>query len=638
VASCRGRVARTLIAVLVAVGLSGGLASRSAGAAEASPTDVLDPEREWLVGKVVLEGQDALSKSEIKKVVETRPRRFYAFWRERPVFEPTVFERDIERILRLYESEGHFKTRVEWSLRSRQTADAEIVTLSITIDEGPRAHVTSIEIDPPEDGEPAPPDAPIEDLDPGTSKKTATIREPALEVGGPFRETDYQRYETQLRALHLDRGHAGVTTKRIARVRRDREGVAVRYEIVPGPPARFGEISIEGLEKVHRSLIERELTFEPGDRFSLSSIEESRRRLQQIDLFTSIQIEWTTGPEDPSVAPVSIVLREKKPRELRIGGGYSTEELARAQVRWQNRNWLGGGRRLLVSGRYSNRIRAAELSFAQPHVGNRDNRALLELSLFQQDEPNFKRNSILGVPAFEHSFTPRVVLTTGLRVETAEVRDVATQVSDAIGGVRDEGLVVGPQVHLTWKRVDDVVRPQNGFTVSLEGDYSTRLVGATYDYLRVVGEVAVFKSIFDYAVVAARLKTGFAQAFGDKERLPIFERLYAGGEGSVRGYRRRQLGPTADNGNPLGGRTLIEGSIEARIPVWRQVGLVGFLDFGQVSLERYDFVPDSIRYSAGPGLSYSTPIGPISLFAGFPINRQPGESPWQMHFNIGFFF
>ena len=414
--------------------------------------------------------------------------------------------------------------------------------------------------------------------------------------------------------------------------------MAVRYEIVPGPPARFGEVAIEGLQKVHRSLIERELTFEPGDRFSLTAIEESRRRLQQLDLFTSIQIEWTTAPETPDVAPVTIVLREKKPRELRVGGGYSTEERARAQIRWQSRNWFGGGRRLLIAGRYSFLIRAAELSFAQPHLGDRDNRGLLELSLFQQDEPNFTRNSILGVPAFEHSFTPRVVLTTGLRVETAEVRDVETQVSDAIGGVRSEGLVIGPQIQLSWKRIDDLARPMNGFTVSLEGDYSTRLIGATYDYFRVVGEVAVFKSIFDWAVVAARLKAGAVQAFGDKERLPIFERLYAGGEGSVRGYRRHQLGPTAGNGNPLGGRSLIEGGIEARIPVWRQVGVVGFLDLGQVSLERYDFVPDSLRYSAGPGLSYATPIGPISLFAGFPLNRQPGEPPWQMHFNIGFFF
>ncbi|MEZ4281236.1 MAG: BamA/TamA family outer membrane protein [Myxococcota bacterium] len=611
------------------------------GSAAAFSTDALDPDRRWLVGRIEIVGNHALAKSELRRVIETRPRRLLTFWRERPVFDPTTLEGDLERIRRLYETEGYFKTRVLGHLESKQTADAEILAVTISIDEGPRAFVTGIEVDPPVDA-PAPDAA-----DPGSQgseradaarRDRTTLRQRALEVGEPFREADYQRLETQLRALHLDRGHASVETKRSARVRPDREGVEVRYEIVPGPTARIGAVSISGLEKVHRSLIERELTFEPGDRFSLSAIEESRRRLLQLDLFSSIQIEWQTDPADPGVATISVALREKKPRELRVGGGYSTEELARAQIRWQSRNWFGGGRRLLLSGRYSSLVRAAELSFAQPHLGDRDNRGLFEFSLFQQDEANFTRNSIQGVPAFEHSFTPRLVLTTGLRVETATVRDVVQEVKDRIGGVRDEGTLIGPQLLLTWKRVDDLIQPRNGFTLSLEGDYSTRLIGATYDYFRIVGEAAVFKSVFDFAVVAGRLKLGAAQAFGDKERLPIFERLYAGGEGSVRGYRRRQLGPTASNGNPLGGRTLIEGGIETRIPVWKQIGVVGFFDFGQVSLDRYDFVPDELRYSAGPGISYATPIGPISLFAGFPINRQDGEPPWQIHFNIGFFF
>lgn len=615
------------------------IASAAMASAEiqaSSPTADLDPERKWLVGGISIEGNEEIATSALRRVIETRPRNRFTFWRDRPTFDVSVFEDDLGRILRFYESEGYFKARVEWRVESRRSEESEILALVVLVTEGPRAVVTSIEIDPPED---ALTGAPARTADDEAIDPTTTIRpEWALEVGSPFREVDYQRFEAQLRALHLDRSHAAVTTKRMARVRPDKEGVAIRYEITPGPPARFGPITIEGLEKVERRLIERELTFEPGDPFSLSRIEESRRRLQLLDLFASIQVEWTTDPARNDEAAISIRLREKKPRELRIGAGYSTEERARGHVRWQHRNWLGGGRRLLLSGRYSNLVRAAGISFAQPHVGNRDNRALFEFSLFQQDEPNFTRNSVQGVPAFEHTFTPRLVLTTGLRVETAEVRDVEPEVKERIGGVRDEGTLIGPRVHLQWNRVDAIARPRNGFVVSVDGEYSTRLVGATYDYFRLVGEVSVFKSIFDYAVVAGRLKAGAAQAFGDKERLPIFERFYAGGEGSVRGYRRHQLGPTANNGNPLGGRSLIEGSIETRIPVWREIGAVAFFDFAQVSLDRYDFVPDDLRYAAGPGISYSTPIGPISLFAGFPINRQAGEPPWQIHFNIGFFF
>ncbi len=627
-------VVACILALLTGLALVTLLSLASAPAlADESRTASLDQGREWQIGKLTFAGNHALSSSDLRRVIETQPRNRLTFWRARPTFDLIVLERDIERVLRLYESEGFYEAKVDWQLTSRQTAKAEILSIAIRVEEGPHVFVTAIEIDPPD-----PTLTP--GIDPAAESVTgeATRRHWALAVGDPFREADYQLLEVQLRAAWLDRGHAGVTTKRSARIRPDREGVDLRFEITPGPPARFGPITIEGLEKVHSRLVTRELTFEAEDRFSLSRIEESKRRLQRLDLFTSVEFAWKSDPANPELAPIEIVLRERKPRELRIGAGYSTEERARAHVRWQHRNWLGGGRRLLMAGRYSNLVRSAQVSFAQPHFFDRNNRGLFEFTLFQEDEPNFTRNSIQGVPGFERAFTPKLTGIAGLRVDTAEVRDVEEEVKQRIGGVRDEGMVIGPRVSLRWTPIDDLARPRNGLIAGFDAQYSTRKIGATYDFVRLVGEVSVFKSVLDYAVVAGRLKLGAAEAFGDEERLPIFERLYAGGAGSVRGYRRHQLGPTATNGNPLGGRSLIEGSIETRIPVWRQIGAVAFLDFGQVSLHRYDFVPNDLRFAAGPGLSYSTPIGPISLFAGFPINRQSGEPSWQMHFNIGFFF
>lgn len=600
----------------------------------ADPLDALDRERDWLVADIEIEGNEAIATSEIRRAVETPTRSTFAFWRKRPVFDPVVFDRDLERITRLYETEGFYRTHVGWRLDVRHTKKAEILTLVVQIEEGPRARVTAIEI------EPADPT-----LEPSAEapKKRGSYgrrlaRRWALSVGDPFREADYQRLESQLRSAYLDRGFAQVETTRAARVGVDRETVTVRYEIRHGPPARFGEITIDGLEKVSRELVMRELTFDAGDPFSLARIEESRRRIQALDLFSSIQLDWVAAPEAPETAAIRIVVKERKHRELRIGAGYSTEARANAQIRWQSRNFFGGARRMLISGRYSNLVRSADLAFLQPNLFDRRNHGLFEFGLFQQDEPNFTRNSIQGIPAFERTVLPDLVATVGLRLETAEIRDVEAQVQELIGGVRSEGTVIGPRFSLRWTPVDDVARPRDGLVASFETQYSSRNLGATFDYVHLVGEVAVFQPVFDWAVVAGRLKLGAAQAFGSPERLPIFERLYAGGEGSVRGYRRHQLGPTADNGNPLGGRSLIEGSFETRIPVWRNIGVVGFVDFGQLSLERWDFVPDELRFSAGPGVSYSTPIGPISLFAGFPINGQPGEPPWQIHFNIGFFF
>ena len=72
--------------------------------------------------------------------------------------------------------------------------------------------------------------------------------------------------------------------------------------------------------------------------------------------------------------------------------------------------------------------------------------------------------------------------------------------------------------------------------------------------------------------------------------------------------------------------------------MWRDLGVVGFFDFGQVSLDSFDLVPDDLRYAAGPGMTYDTAFGPLSLFVGFPLDRPSGEPSWRIHFSIGFFF
>jgi len=321
-----------------------------------------------------------------------------------------------------------------------------------------------------------------------------------------------------------------------------------------------------------------------------------------------------------------------------VGVGYSTEEQGRGLVRWRSNDWLGGGRQLMIGGKYSSLVRAASLSFRQPHFFYRDNFGLLSARLFQEDERTYTRNSIEVIPGLERQFTSHFMGSLGFRIDVSQVRDVETEVKQLIGGVRDEGRLMGPKLLLRWSGVDDIFDPKRGRILTLQIEHASRIWGGTYDYYRASVEASEFYPIGDWMVVAGRLKVEVADSIGASSRLPIFKRLYAGGERSVRGYQRRQLGPRASNDDALGGRSLVEGSLEARIRIWREFGFVGFLDFGQVSLDRFDLVPDELRFAAGPGATYETPVGPIAFFVGFPINGERGEPSWQIHFSIGFFF
>ena len=131
---------------------------------------------------------------------------------------------------------------------------------------------------------------------------------------------------------------------------------------------------------------------------------------------------------------------------------------------------------------------------------------------------------------------------------------------------------------------------------------------------------------------------GQADATGSDKNFPLFERFFAGGEKSVRGYGRRRLGPLTASDDPLGGLSLVEGSIELRRPIWKELTGAVFLDFGQVSRKAYDLPLGDLQFSSGFGIAYSTPVGPVRFDIGFPFKPPRGDRAWQIHFSIGAYF
>lgn len=584
--------------------------------------DRLDPGLDWVVGTIEFEGNAHFSSGDLKKKILTRERSRLRPWRARPYFDPAMIERDLERLTRFYEAEGYFLAHFDLDWSQTEENGRAVVDLRIEILEGPRARVSSVEIE-----------------TVSTARPTAVpLPEIAIVEGEPFLELDYQAAQIGLRRAYLNRGYAHVEVERSARVSVDRLEVDVLYRVDPGREARFGSTQVTGLVDVDPEVVLRELQYASGDAFSLERIEESTRRLKALKLFSLVSIDWDPDPSEDDLVPIRIAVRERSPREIALSVGYSTEEEARVRGRWRHRNWLGGARTLTLRAKYSSIVRGADIIFAQPHFPSPRNRGLATVSFFQQEERTFSRDAVQGTPALEFEISKNLIMNFGVRIETTRVRDIESPLRRAIGGVRNEGLLIGPTFFLRWSPVDSLVAPTHGRILTIRGEQAGPSWGSTYDYYKFVAEYAEYHRLTDWLVLAGRIKVGLADAIGADEKLPIFERLYSGGDNSVRGYERNQLGPTLRSGGPLGGKTLIESSFEARFSVWKQLGLVGFFDMGQVRLDRFDLVPDNLRYSAGSGLTYDTPAGPLSLFAGFPINKQRGEPDWQLHFSVGYFF
>jgi outer membrane protein assembly complex protein YaeT len=592
---------------------------------EQSQWDSLNPDLEWMIGEIEITGASHFSTGSLDKKMLSSERPWYKPWRARPEFDPAIFERDIARLVRFYESEGFYKALISYEWNQEEGGDRILIDLTISIVEGPRATVATVDLEV------------IETLD--TPPQSLDVSGPfSLKTGTPFREDDYRATAEEIERIYLSEGFPWVAIERSARVNTDRTQVIAAFRAKPGLYATIASIEIAGVELVSPELISRELTFALGEPFSIQAIEASRSKLLSLGLFASVSIDWSEDGDQLGATSVRITVKERPHREIRIGVGYSTEEEAQVSVRWGDDNWFGSGRRTAFTGRYSSVVRSLDYSFMQPHMWEKNDRGLLNISVFQETERMYTRNSVRARPAFERKFSIPLVLNVGLQLETTRVRDVDSELSQLIGGVRSEGILIGPTLSLEWSPVDSLIHPTTGWVAKLQVEASTTLLGATYDYYKTTASITRYHPLGKWGVLAARLEIGVADSFSAPDRLPIFERLYAGGENSVRGYQRRQLGPRASNGDPLGGRSRVEGAVEARIPVWRDLGVVGFVDFGQVSLDRFDLVPDDLRYSAGPGLIYDTPFGPLSLYAGFPLNGKSIDPSWQLHFSIGFFF
>src|SRR5262249_51866383 len=157
-----------------------------------------------------------------------------------------------------------------------------------------------------------------------------------------------------------------------------------------------------------------------------------------------------------------------------------------------------------------------------------------------------------------------------------------------------------------------------GEIATLFANTSSHVFGGDYRYWRTLAEIRKYHLLGWKTVLAVRFKLGFEHSYGSIKDIPLSERFYSGGEGSVRGYGLRRIGPLSSANQPLGGLSLVEASLELRRPLFWKISGSLFFDCGQVSTDQ-DRVPvDALQCGAGPGIGVNTPVGPIVVDLGFP--------------------
>lgn len=593
-----------------------------ARAAPAVQVEDVPSDREWHTRSIKIDGNESIGTGELRDAMLTKTRAWYAPWRDRPPFDPVTFANDLDRLRRAYEAKGYYNAKLTYDLTLNE--EDGLVSAKIDVEEGKPVRFAEIDV---------------------RVSGSATPSRDALgksfpKEGDVFVEKNYLAGEQILRTYFLDRGHAHAQSKRHAEVDPNRLAASVEYEAEPGPVASFGETDVVGLEKVNEKIVRRELTYSLGDRFDASALRESRARILALELFSAVRITPVLDGPDPSVVPIRIEVEESPPRDIRIGAGYGTDEGPRGQMTWRHHNWLGGGRQLSISLTGSLITNEAAATLVQPYLFSSErNRGVVSAKLFHENEDTYNRAATQLIPRIERHLLPNLTGFAGYRLEYDDLSSVNDETIDKIGGYDPRGILSGPIFGLTWDSRDDPLDPSTGEVVSFDFLQAGVPWGGTYKFWRGTMLAKKYVSISWKTVLAGRVKIGLADSIGSIGNLPLFERFYAGGEHSVRGYARRRLGPLSEGKDEaVGGRSLFEGSVELRRAIWGNLGGALFVDFGQVSLKAFDPPITDVEFSTGFGISYDTPVGPLLLDVGFPFNPPPGDASWQLHFSIGQFF
>ncbi|MGE5357691.1 MAG: outer membrane protein assembly factor [Bacteroidales bacterium] len=562
-------------------------------------------------------------------------------WGKKNHFDRAKFEADLKRIQAFYLDRGFPDARVtsfDVALNKAQTA----VDITIDIAEGQPVTASAVTFN-------------------GFDALPARARQ-ALEGNAPIKKGARldrswlnTTREMALNALR-DNGYPYAKVTLQQQPGADPKQVAVSYTAAPGVLAHFGPIQVLGNKSVDDNIITRQLRYKPGDLYRRNVMLWSQRKLYDLELFQFANIQNLNAEQQPAEVPTRVTVAESKHQHVQFAGGYGTEEKVRAEAQWHDVNFLGGARQFGVRAKWSSLDRGVRTEFTQPYFFGSNFSLGLEGHQWYQDQPAFTTRSSGG----RVSLNQRLGTRSSLSFSLIDEYDSSTVSPEALADptIRNQLIALGldPEtgeqagtlnavsVDFLQHTAANPLNARTGYYVSAHLEQAGHWVRGTYGYTAIAGEGRRYFPVTRATVFAVRLRYGTIRPQGnDAAEIPFFKRMFLGGADSLRGWGLYEVSPLSGEGLPVGGFTTFVGSGELRRAITSKLGVVAFLDFGNVWADAWAIHPHDLRYDVGPGLRYDTPVGPFRIDLGYQLNPIPGlqvngkpeTRRWRVHFSIG---
>lgn len=512
-----------------------------------------------------------------------------------------------DKVRRALEPFGYYSPVIRTELA---TVEPEVQRLKVFIEPGEPVRLTRVEIA-------------IEG--PGAERlRLNRLRENfPLRPGDVLDQGKYRQAKDELRSLAVAIGYLEAAY-RVHEIRVDPEGLSAEISLVlaTGPRYRFGEVRFTGADDYPEPFLRRYLAFETGEVYTQARLGQTQLNLLDSDRFKEIRLLPDRAATVDEHIPVEIALEPSPSRRLRPGIGYGTDTGARATLKFENLNVFRRGHELNLELNLSQVRQSAGATYILPDLHSMQSFTALRAGLEREDTDPF---------ATEKIFT-EIERTRELGLGRKGSIYVQFFYEDfTVGGEQDSLKMIVPGLRFSQRGYRNLIRPRKGYHFSTELRGGHQFVGSDTGLLQLLLAGNFMLPLPGRLTLLVRGEGGGTVQNEPLQDIPVSLRFFAGGDQSVRGYAYKSLGPENDEGDVIGGKHLVVGSIELERAIGENWGAAVFYDVGNAFNSFSDL---DLAEGLGLGVRRYTPIGPVKVDVAWDISEP--DPDFRFHLSIGF--
>jgi translocation and assembly module TamA len=539
---------------------------------------------------------------------------------------------DLQRLTAALHSFGYYDGTATAAVAGRPLDDPDLpaaldatpkgrsVEVKVTMQLGPLFHLRHVTL-----VGPVPPDA---------------VAAFALTPGQPARAADVLAARDRLLKALRDSGHALATVAEpVATLVPAEQALDVSLQVDAGPRVDLGPITIEGLGRTNESFVRRRLLIHQGEQYNPDKIEAARQDLASVGVFSTVRITAADRVDPAGQLPMQVEVAESKLRTVTLGAAYSTDLGGSLTASWTNHNLFGNAEQLTLSAAATELGGTAarqpgynlEAKLVFPDWLQRDQSLTLDALAVREYLLAYDRTAAIAGATVARKLDPDWTVSVGLSAEEAQIEQEDVS--------RTYTLLQVP-LGVQYDSAHDLFNPTHGIRANASLTPTESLSDRDATFLIAQASASTY---FDFAkltggdpgrsVLAVRGLVGGVEGAATFD-IPPDQRFYAGGGGTVRGFRFQSIGPQFADGNPVGGTSVDAGSIEFRQRIGASYGAAAFVDAGQVGTSGVPF-EGNVRVGAGVGARYYTSFGPLRVDFAIPLVKQPHSDAFEVYIGIG---